>query len=227
MTLRPQITCIPLALLTGLLGLTAGGCPMVPALPPEFEVAISATERRAAPIHSGPPNLANSTWEGARVGVPGEEEPPPPAEAPPGPYGGLLSGGVLPRPPVGEPMFRIHFGDDGRALRVSENRYVLPDIYGSEIPIGVGWIPSTLPGFEFQGVSYGLAVGNRIGLAILAQVRSGPTFVGEAIVYAWGTVNGNQIDGQFGYLIDLTEGAGRVLFDMTADQYPIRLTRVE
>lgn len=211
----------------GLISLLAAvlvmGCGGVPGLPESFDVATSATEKSEADKGTGPAGLADSTWTLTRLpdpeGAEGSDE------QPRGPYGGLLSGDALKRPPVGEPIFVVAFGDAGQMVLVSGNRFFLPQFYGSEINISENWHRTTLPGVQYSSASYGLEVGGRFGLAVIVHVRFGNFFLGRAVLYAWGTRIEDQITGTFGYLLDFTDGVVRGLGTI-ADQYPIEGARV-
>lgn len=202
------------------------GCNAVPELEQLLSVATTAADRIDAPADSGPIGLANSTWSLMRKADPNEQAAlsnPMPA---PGPYGGLLSGQALQRPPVGERIFLVRFGDHGQMVEVTENRFFLPEVYGMTVPIGGEWTGAALPGVFFNSASYGGQVGDRFGLAVLVHVRFGQTYLGKAVLYAWGTINGDMIGGQFGYVIDFTDGAVSFL-GTVADQYPIEGRRVD
>lgn len=199
------------------------GCGGVPGLPESFDVATSATEKSEADKGTGPAGLADSTWTLTRLPDPDGTEGP--DEQPRGPYGGLLSGDALKRPPVGEPIFVVAFGDAGQMVRVSGNRFFLPQFYGSEINISENWHRTTLLGVQYSSGSYGLEVGGRFGLAVIVHVRFGNFFLGRAVLYSWGTRNEDQITGTFGYLLDFTDGVVRGLGTI-ADQYPIEGIRV-
>ncbi len=208
--------------LVPLLALT--GCPPVGDLPDTVEVFFSAAERQEAARDSGPSGLANSSWRVIRKAGADESEP---SSVPPGPYGGLLNGGILQRPPAGEQIFIIDLGADGEMTRARENQYFLADIYGRDVPIGDDWSPTVLPLTSFRSASYGVQIGDRIGLAVEVQVRFGGAYVGRAVLYTWGTLNGDRIDGVFGYLLDFEGGLGAALLMSGGDQYDIFAERVE
>jgi hypothetical protein len=147
-------------------------------------------------------------------------------EPPPGPYGGILSGEGLARPPVGERIFLIEFGPGGEMVEARENRFFLAQFYGSTVPIGEAWVNTTLPGVVFQSASYGLQEGDHYGIAVVVHVRFANFFLGRAILYSWGDIDGDGITGQFGYLLDFTEGVVSFL-GTTADQYPVTGERIE
>ncbi|MBI5863037.1 MAG: hypothetical protein HZB38_00720 [Planctomycetes bacterium] len=206
--------------------LTLVGCTSVPDLPDSADVATSAAASTSASRDTGPAGLASSTWSLTRKDDPAAAQTV--AEdgiAPPGPYGGILSGQGLERPPVGQQIFRVEFGPNGQMLRVSDNRYFLANIYGADIPVGETWTAATLPGVAYRSASFGLQVGDRFGVAVFVQVRFGAIYLGRAVLYSWGTVNGDQLDGQFGYLLDFSDGLLAAL-GQVADQYPASGERV-
>lgn len=205
------------------------GCRTAPALSSSIEVALSKTTSQSAERGVGPAGLANSQWSIVRKADPGPSSkssaltmltPPPP-----GPYGGFLSGQALKRPPVGEEIFVAQFGDEGQMTQVTNNRYLLASVYGQTIPIGTAWWNSSLPGVSYRSASYGVQDGDRVGLAVVVHVRFLQTFVGKAVLYSWGALSNDVIDGQFGYLIDFRDGALPMLGTI-ADQYPIEGRRV-
>jgi hypothetical protein len=202
------------------------GCPAVVDLPAELEVATSAAVKHPAARDSGPPSLANSTWAAFRAVVEGESDEPP-ADPPPGPYGGLLDGSGLARPPAGAQIFKVAFGANGVPVRITDNEYFLKDIYGAEVPVGGEWEQTVLPGVEYRSAGYGLEVGGRFGVAILVQVRVGTTFIGQAILYTWGTLSEDRLEGIFGYAFNFDEGIGGLVLQNTGDQYAFFATRVE
>jgi len=219
-----------LVVVVGILAWGAG-CGGVPLLPASFGVATSATDRVTAEAGSGPVGLADSTWSLARLADPDSpesdgSEPTDDADAPPGPYGGLLNGRGLDRPPVGERMFLAFFGPQGVFTGITENSFFLTEFYGSEIPIGGDWNATTLPGVAFRSESYGVQVEERFGLAVVAHVRFGNLFLGRAVLYAWGTIDDDRLNGTFGYVLDFTDGLLKPLGTI-ADQYPVEGQRVE
>jgi hypothetical protein len=109
---------------------------------------------------------------------------------------------------------------------VRENRFLPSEFYGADVPVGDAWSPATLPGVSFRSAWYGLAVGDRFGLAVVVQVRLGALLVGRAILYAWGTASTDQLDGTVGYLLDFSDGIGGLLLRTNGDQYPFLATRV-
>lgn len=205
-------------ILTSVATLVAGCAPTFE-LPGSFDVATTASEKTSAPAGSGAAFLANSTWSLARVDD-GSHATETGADAPPGPYGGILNGDALERPPVGERIFLIALGNSGEMVRVTENRFFLAEIYGSEIPIGGEWTATALPGVSFRSATYGVEIGTRYGFATVVHVRFGDIFLGSAVLYSWGTIDGESLTGQLGYLLDFTRGAVPALGTI-ADQYPV------
>lgn len=211
--------------INGMVALVTVGCGGVPALPDTFDVATSATEKSEAEKDTGPIGLANSTWSLTRAADP-DDSGDAADSTPPGPYGGLLSGEALERPPVGEQIFLIEFGEQGQMVRASENRFFLPDFYGSDVPIGEQWSGTTLPGVVFNSASYGLEIGGRFGVAVIVHVRFGGFFLGRAILYSWGVQTDDTLAGTFGYFLDFTDGIVAGL-GTVADQYPVTGQREE
>jgi hypothetical protein len=207
-----------------LVGVT--GCFPIPELPGTFEVATSTVDRVEAAKGSGPAGFADSAWSLSRKADPAEGGSAQQSDAPPGPYGGLLTGMGLDRPPVGERIFLVQFDEQGRMVEVAENRFFLADIYGATVPVGSSWVASTLPGVRFRSASYGVQVGDRVGIAIVVDVSLLGSYVGRAVLYAWGAVANDQLEGMFGYLLDLTGGGLRGL-GMIADQYPVHGQQIE
>lgn len=202
----------------------AVGCYPIPPLPESFEVALTAAQRETVDDSAGPAALAGGVWSIARVAdASGAAESD--GDAPPGPYGGLLSGMALDRPPAGERIFLAHFDDLGRMVEVTENRYFLAEFYGETVPVGGDWTPTTLPGVLFHSRSFGVQVGDRFGLAVVVQVRLLECYAGEAILYAWGSVVESALSGQFGYLLDFSDSLLEPLGTI-ADQYPFEGERL-
>lgn len=200
------------------------GCGGVPGLPTSLEVATSTMDTTEAAAGSGVAGLADSVWSIERVADPaqhGDADPPTS-----GPYGGLLTGERLARPPVGERIFLIEFGPVGEFVEVRENRFFLPRIYGDTVEVGGDWAATTFGGVSFRSEPYGVEVGERFGMAVVVNVRFGNFFLGRATLYAWGTQADDQLAGTFGYVIDFTEGVVAFL-GSRADQYPITGERIE
>lgn len=217
---RP-IPCFVLAALT----LALVGCG-VPDLPETLDVALSATEKLNAPRNSGPASLADTSWSARGKADPAASSG---AKGIPqtGPYGGLLTGGLLPRPAPDEQMFLADFGSEGQVAGIRENTYLLPRIYGVEVPVTEEWTKTSIPLLSFRSASYGLESDDRYGFAILVQVKAGPIFVGRAFLYSWGQAAEERIDGTFGYLFDFTEGIGGLVLDSNGGQFPFYALREE
>lgn len=215
---RTALWCVAAAL-----AIATVGCGGVPGLPTTLEVAVSAMDKTEAAAGSGVAGLANSVWSIERTDPATDENVDPPTS---GPYGGLLTGERLDRPPVGERIFLIEFGPAGEFVEVRENRFFLPRIYGDTVEVGGDWASTTFGGVSFRSESYGVEVGERFGTAVVVNVRFGNFFLGRATLYAWGTQADDQLAGTFGYVIDFTEGVVAFL-GSRADQYPITGERIE
>ncbi|RJP38329.1 MAG: hypothetical protein C4547_04645 [Phycisphaerales bacterium] len=191
-----------------------------------LEVVLPGGAKETAEAGTGPALLAGGTWAGFRKADP-DEDPSEDPEPAPGPYGGLLNGGLLERPPVDEQIFLIDLDADGKATRVRENKYFLPDIYGATIPVDNEFRSASLFGVTFAARSFGVSVEDAFGIAIEARVRLFGIYVGRAIIYAWGTGDDRRVDGQFGYLLNFDGGLGDLLLDTGGDQYPFYAERVD
>jgi len=203
------------------------GCGSVPAIPESFDVAISTTEKATANVNTGPEGLLGITLSLSRPAptVVGTE--PRDTSNALGPYGGILSGQGLTRPPEGEEIFQVAFlGENAAMSEVTRNRFFLSQFYGETIPVGGGWISTTLPGVSYKSASYGVQQDGRFGSTVVVHVRLGNLYVGKAILYSWGGITGEQPSNvTFGYLLDFTGGllefVGKV-----ADQYSVVATIV-
>lgn len=217
----PSITAPTLVWLVAMLP----GCWSVPALPETLDVATSTSDRVTCAKDTGPAGLSESSWSGSRKADRAATAATTNDSAPAGPYGGILSGNALERPPVGEQMFVARFGSQGEMVQIAENRFFLADIYGADLPVGGEWVDTTLPGVSYRSASYGAQVDGRFGLAVIVHVRFANIFLGQAVLYSWGTLAANHLDGQFGYLLDFTDGAASSLGTI-ADQYPFQADRI-
>lgn len=194
-------------------------------IPDSLDVVLPAGQVQSAARDTGPALLADSAWDIFR-----KQDPNNPDDEPaggPGPYGGLLNGGVLDRPPVGEKIAQVAFDAAGRLIEIRENRYFLPEVYGATIVIDGTPDPAALPGMTFRSASFGVSVGNQFGVAVFVDVRAFGARVGNAIIYAWGTRTDDRIDGIFGYRLDFSNGLGDLVLDSAGDQYPIEALRAE
>jgi len=194
-------------------------------IPETLDVVLPAGQVHPAARDTGPALLADSGWELFRT-----EDPDNPGDEPaggPGPYGGLLEGGVLNRPPVGEKIARVTFDASGRLVQVQENRYLLPEVYGRTITIDGTAGATALPGLTFRSASFGLSINDQFGVVVYVDVRAFGARVGHAIIYAWGTRREDRIDGIFGYRLDFSNGLADLVLDSAGDQYPVEALRVE
>lgn len=189
-------------------------------LPDSFEVAISGTQKLTGIKGAGIADAANGTWTGRR-GPDAKSD----GKAAPGPYGGLLNGGILERPPVEGQIFVADFNSEGGIIEIRENKYFLPQVYGETLEIGSDWARSRVPFIRFKSASYGVQQEDKYGLAVLVHVRLGPFYVGRAIIYSWGTSDPTLVSGQFGYLLDFEKGLADLLLDSGGDQYGFNATR--
>lgn len=198
----------------------ATGCFGPPNLPEELDVVLPGGVTQASQRGTGPTNLAGDTWA-ARRATPPEGTADEPAESP---YGGLIGSGFLTRPEPDDLMFRVVVADDGRATRVTDNFFYLRDVFGPTFVLDGAFHPAATPGINYAADSFGATVDDQFGIAIPVEVRFFGLPVGTATVYAWGTVAGDQLTGQFGYSIDL-EPIPDLLLGSGADQYPFYADR--
>ncbi len=205
-------------------GLTLGfsGCFGPPNLPEELEVVLPSDVRRTAPAGSGPTAFENSTWSVfANPDAAGATDDSSAAPRP-GPYGGFLTGGVVMLPSADTRLYRIHFGDGGRLLRVSENT-ISPEVIGDELIIDGAFHAERLAGLTYAAVSFGVSEGEQFGLAFPMDLRFFGIPVGSILVYAWGTRNEARVDGTLGLLLDF-HPLPELILRSGGDQFPIFAT---
>jgi len=199
------------------------GCFGPPNLPAELEVVLPNDVRRTAPADSGPELLAGQTWGFFRK---------PDADSPAGdddsgdtgPYGGILGRGFLDRPEPDTLMFMAHFAADGHIERITDNSFYIPRLAGDDFDADGAFHAARFPGLQYASVSFGVSEEDRLGIAIAVDVRFLGLPVGTAVVYSWGTLAGDRIDGIFGYVTDF-ELAADLLLGSGGDQYPIYAER--
>ncbi|MGE0481143.1 MAG: hypothetical protein AB7Q17_11790 [Phycisphaerae bacterium] len=201
------------------------GCPLSTGLPDELDVVLPQNQKQTAAADTGPQSLGGATWAIFRKFDPNAPDDPQSVAPAPGPYGGLLNGGLLERPPVDGLIFRVDVAASGRITRVRDNQFFLADIYGADLEITADRQPTTLPGITYRSASYGVTVGDQIGLAAYVEVDFLGLRVGNAVLYAWGTLADGRVDGTFGYLLNFDGGLGDLLLDTTGDQYLFYATR--
>lgn len=205
-------------------GLTLGfsGCFGPPNLPKELEVVLPNDVRRTAPAGSGPAAFENSTWSVFANPDAGGATDDSSAAPRPGPYGGFLTGGVVMLPSADTRLYRIHFGDGGRLLRVSENT-ISPEIIGDEIIIDGAFHAERLAGLTYAAVSFGVSEADQFGLAFPMDFRFFGVPVGSVMVYAWGTRTEARVDGILGLLFDF-HSLPDFMVHSGGDQFPILAT---
>lgn len=210
-----QIATIPVIL--------ALGCAPSPSPPDSVDVAITSATKVSAARGSGPAVLADATWAAFRKADPNDGAA---ADAPStSPYGGVLDGrNILQRPEPDTVMLRIRFGANGRAELLSDNDFYAPQIFGPEFIIDGQVHTSATPLLVYATNSYGVSDGNRFGFAAPIEVWLGGLPVGEGLAYAWGVVDGDRLDGTFGYQVKITL-PGTPFGEGGADQYPFYALR--
>lgn len=225
--MHPRRRVHPRVVLVALFALPLAGClSAVPdGIPESLDVVLPAGQVQSAARDTGPALLADSAWDIFR-----KEDPSNPGDDPaggPGPYGGLLDGGVLNRPAIGAKIAQVAFDAAGRLVEIRDNEHFLPEVYGQTIVVDGTADLAALPGMTFRSASFGVSIGSQFGVAVYVDVRAFGARVGNAIIYAWGTRNDARIDGVFGYRLDFSNGLGDFVLDSAGDQYPIEALLVE
>ncbi len=225
---RCAVTCLPgytrsLARICLSLGALAfAGCFGAPDLPTELDVVLPNDVRQVAQAGSGVPLLADSSWDLFRKADEQEtENDAMPAESP---YGGLLGRGFLERLPPDTRMIRLTFDSAGVATGASENAFYVPDLIGDSLVFDGEFHPTRFPGVAYAAIPFAVTAGNQLGIALPVEVRFLGLQVATAVAYAWGTVDGDRIDGTFGYNVDFNLLAD-LLLGSGADQYPVYALR--
>ena len=206
--------------------LLTAGCPVAPAPLDTLDIVLPGAIKRTVAARTGPELLAAGAWAGFRK-ADGNEQSDLVADPAPGPYGSLLNGGLLARPPADTQIFILDISESGRVTLLRENAYFLPDLYGDSSVIDGTFLATTIPGVTYSLESFGVSVDDAIGLAIVSDVRFLGLPVGMAIIYAWGTGDAERIDGQFGYQLDFSNGLGGLVLESGGDQYPFYMLRQE
>jgi hypothetical protein len=214
-----RIPIIPVAV-----SLLTAGCPIAPAPLDTVDVVLPGGVTQPVDAGTGPELLAGGAWAGFRKHD-GNERSDLVADPAPGPDGSLLNGGLLARPPADTQAFILDLAADGRATRLRENAYFIPELYTSTSAIDGTFLSTTLPEMTYSLQSFGVSVDDAMGIAIVSDVRYLGMPVGMATIYAWGSGDTDRIDGQFGYLLDFSNGLGGLLFESGGDQYPFYLLR--
>lgn len=208
---------LALALLASTAALAIAGCPAPVDFADTLDVATTASDKVTAARDSGPPRLAGTTWAVYRSPDPSDAQ----INAGPStsPYGATLGGrNILPRLAPDVVMARIEFDADGRALRLFDNAFYTPELLGPEFILDARTHPTPTPLLSYVTESYGVSIGNRFGFASPITVLAGGLPAGRGIAYAWGTVEGDRLTGQFGYQVEVYL-PGTVFGDGAADQY--------
>jgi hypothetical protein len=206
--------------------LFVAGCFGPPAPPGVFDVVLPGGAKQEVAAHTGPEMLAGGSWSGFRKAG-GTEQAEFESNPVAGPYGTLLNGGSLTRPPVDWQIAVIDVAEDGRVTMIRENDYLLSGIYGDSSVVDGTSQSTTIFGLTYALTSFGVTVDDAIGVAVVSDVRFIGLPVGRAVIYAWGTGSTDRVDGQFGYLYDFSEGIGGLFFASGGDQYPFYLIRQE
>lgn len=213
------------AIVLGLSTIVLTGCNGAPVLPDSLNVVLPDDQHAGAAANTGPELLAGQTWALRRPADATDDDLRSDANPAPGPYGSLLNGGQLARPMPGQVFARVDFGPDGVLERARDNCCLLPELYGSTIEVSSQSQATSIPGGTFASSSYGVSIGDRFGVAIFAEVRFFGSKVGTAVVYAWGTRDGDTLIGTFGYKLDFGNSFASRFLKTGGDQYAIEGTR--
>ncbi len=178
--------------------LAASGC-YDPAFPDSMAVVLNSQTQLSveAPIYSGPPALANTTWAVY-------------TEDPDAPVAIDLD---HPAPATGRPMLvaRIEFGPRGEILRIYENRFVRTTLPETILPDGQ-LHASEMPGASYVGAPYGGQIADAAAATGLARLVVGPVELVSATIFIRGTLVDGRWDGVLGYELVIPPGAAAFNF---------------
>lgn len=219
----------------------AGGCPAASDLPDALEVTLPtpqasgggadsadesepsgsgtpATTTVIASVGTGPESLANTKWACYRA----QSE----ADHTMGYVPNSDGSGWLPSPLPGELIARAEFGPTGEVQRVFDNAVYFPDILGTEaIPDG-RVRPTPFPGMSYAAGSYGASIGDTFAFAATLNVWLGGARLGTAVASAYGTVDGDRLQGRFTFEVAMSV-PGTPIGSGGSDEYEFYAVREE
>lgn len=179
----------------------AAGC-YDTALPQTLRVALPDDSSREALIHSGPPQLANSTWALYKAKNAGK----------------ALADEV-------PPLIRIEFGPNGEVVRAFDNTEFGTEYIGDGILPDGGIHAALIPGSSYVGQSYGAGVGANLGFTAMGKFFLGPIEAVVVSLTASGTLNetADRFEGTVHYHLDLNPDFAKLLDDLVGHEDEVRL----
>ncbi len=162
-------------------------------LPQSLKVAMPDDTSLEAPIHSGPPQLIDSTWalyEKKRADDP--------------------------RDGAASPLIRIEFGSEGEVVRAFDNTEFGTEYIGDTLIPDGALHAGIIPGSSYVGQSYGAGVGPNLGFTAMGKFLVGPAEAVVASLTASGTLNeaADRFEGTVSYHLELNREFSKLLEDL-------------
>ncbi len=170
----------------------AAGCHDT-SLPQSLKVALPDETSVEAAIHSGPPQLANSTWALYEADKADDA-----------------------REVRGLPLIRIEFGPKGEAVRGFDNTEFGSEYIGDTLVLDGTVHPALFPGASYVAQSYGAGDGPNLGFTAMGKFFIGPAEAVIASLTATGTLNeaADRFEGTVNYHLDVNPEFAKVLSDL-------------
>lgn len=99
-------------------------------------------------------------------------------------------------------LFKVEFGPHGELVRLFDNR-IMPETIGNEL-VGDGTVrPIVLAGLAYVGASYAGQNDSGLGFSAFCSVLLGPLQVGTGTFHFTGTLNGDRLEGTYGWAAEV------------------------